>query len=431
MTLNIALVGCGGMGLRHAHGYIELVKTFGAKGAPGVGPVEMIAVCDRHEGPANKVADTIAEGTGKRPQVFLDFDKMMKDLGSLDAIDIVTDTPMHHRFAIAAMEAGRHAMTEKPMGLTLKACRMMEDVAQRTGKVIAVAENYRRDPMNRLTRALIESGAIGKPYFALDMAMGSARGGVMHGTVWRAKRDQAGGTVLDAGVHNADMLLYLMGPARTVYAETETFERERELRGMEAQSPQLAEFYGHRVETGGSKGDTIEHDAADTAFATIRFDSGAIGQLSLTDTSHGERVSQSSVHGSEGTLLRSPSRSGKPPEIKREGASLRGEELLKLVPDFALDDVTAGLWGRDRIGSYEMDFREIDRKIVAIEYADFARAVVESGKPEVGSEEGMAALALAYGVMESGEAHTPVRLADVTSGAVSKFQDDIDRVMGI
>jgi predicted dehydrogenase len=344
-------------------------------------------------------------------------------------VDIVTDTPMHHRFAIAAMEAERHAMTEKPMGLTLKACRLMRDAADRTGKVIAVAENYRRDPVNRLSRALLDAGAIGRPYFALDVALSSARGGVMHGTVWRAKRDQAGGTVLDAGVHNADMLLYLMGPASTVYAETATFERQRELRGMESQSPKLAEFYGHRVETGGKKGDMIEHDAADTAFAVIRFGSGAIGQLSLTDTSHGERVSQSSIHGSDGTLLRSPSRSGKPAEIKRNGETLRGDELLKLVPDFSLDEVTAALGGRDRLGSYELDFREIDRKIV--EYADFAQAIATGRQPEVSSEEGMAALALAYGVMESGEAKQPVNLGDVTSGAVSAFQDDIDRVMKI
>ena len=431
MTLNIALVGCGGMGLRHAHGYVELLKTFGAAGAPGAGPLEMIAVCDRHEGPASKVADLIEEGTGKRPEIFFDFDTMLRDLKSLDAVDIVTDTPMHHRFAITAMNSGLHAMTEKPMGLTLKACRMMRETAERTGKVIAVAENYRRDPVNRLSRALLDDGAIGRPYFALDVALGSAKGGVMHGTVWRAKRNEAGGTVLDAGVHNADMLLYLMGPARSVYAETATFEPQRELRGMESQSPQLAEFYSHRVESGGSAGDMIEHDAADTAFAVVRFESGAIGQLSLSDTSHGERVGQSSVHGSEGTLIRTGSRSGRPAEIRREGESIKGDELLALVPDFRLDDVTAGLWGSDRIGSYQLDFRETDRKVVAIEYADFARAIASGGQPEVGPKEGMAALALAYGVMESGDAGEPVNVDDVVSGAVSKFQDDIDRTMGI
>ena len=103
------------MGLRHAHGYIELVKTFGEAGPPGAGPVEMIAVCDRHPGPAEKVASMIEDATGKRPEIYLDFDEMINNLESLDAIDIVTDTPMHHRFAIAAMDAGLHVMTEKPM----------------------------------------------------------------------------------------------------------------------------------------------------------------------------------------------------------------------------------------------------------------------------------------------------------------------------
>ena len=431
MALNIALVGCGGMGMRHAYGYTEIVKIFGKQGVPGAGGINMAAVCDLHEGPANHVADMIESETGSRPRVFVDFETMLREASDLDAVDIVTDTPMHHRFAIAAMESGRHAMTEKPMGLTLKACRQMRSVAERTGKIIAVAENYRRDPMNRLTRALIEGGAIGKPYFAVDMQFASARGGVMHGTVWRAKKNQAGGMVLDAGVHNADMLLYLMGEADTVFAETATFERQRVLRDMEAQSANLAQFYGHRVETGGQIGDMIEHDAADTAFALVRFKSGAIGQLSLTDVSHGEHIGQSSIHGSEGTLVRSPSRSGRPPVIKREGETLTGEDLLSLVPEWELDEVTAALWKENRMGSYTLDFRQIDRKIVAIEYADFARAIASGGSPEVGPAEGMAALALAYGVMESGESGQLVSLADVTDGTVSRFQDDIDRVVGI
>ncbi len=49
------------------------------------------------------------------------------------------------------------------MGLTLKACRQMREMADDTGRVLAVAENFRRDSMNRLTKALIDSGAIGTP----------------------------------------------------------------------------------------------------------------------------------------------------------------------------------------------------------------------------------------------------------------------------
>ena len=425
MTLNIALVGAGGMGMRHATGYIELRKYFD--------DVRMVAVCDPHIDSAEAVASVIAESTPESPAVFPSLADAA-DAVALDAVDIVTSTPAHHVLAIEAMRSGLHVMVEKPMGLTLTACRMMQSVEQETGKVLSISENFRRDPMNRLAKSLIDSGAIGKPYFAVDFSISSAHRGVMHSTVWRAKKDQAGGVVLDAGVHNADLLLHLMGPAVRVYAETDVNDPERIMRPMSAQAPGLAAMYTHRREAGGEDvGDIVEHDAVDTAFATIRFASGAAGQLIITDASHGYSLGDSVVVGSEGTLYRPPSRQGTSPRIVREdGTSVEGDALLDLVPNFEIDDVTSTLWdGERRMSSYDMDFRKIDAKILAIEYMDLAGAVADGRSPEVGSTEGMAALALAYGVMESGEANQAVSIDDVLSGAVSRFQDDIDRAAGI
>ena len=424
MTFKIALVGCGGMGRRHAHGYIELRKYFDT--------VEMTAVCDVHADVAATVADEIGDATGSRPVIYTDFDEMIAD-ADLDGVAIVTSTPMHHLFAIKAMEAGLHVITEKPMGLTLKACRQMREVSNATGKVMAVAENYRRDPMNRLTRALIEAGAIGTPYFALDIGVGSSNGAVMHSTVWRAKKEQAGGAPLDAGVHNADMLLYLLGGANTVFAETSINESQRTLRPMSEVAPGLAAMYDHRKEDGYSTGDAVEQTAVDTAFATIRFKSGAIGQLLMTDTSHGQSLGVSTISGSEGTMYRAQSRSGESPRIVRaDGTEITGDALLDLVPEFELDDITSTLWnGAKRISSYEMNFQDIDSKILAYEYLDMVQAAESGGQPEVGPQEGMDALALAYAMMESGVSGMPVTVEDVAEGRASKFQDDIDAEMGI
>ncbi|HIF71194.1 MAG TPA: Gfo/Idh/MocA family oxidoreductase [Dehalococcoidia bacterium] len=424
MTFKIALVGCGGMGRRHAHGYIELRKYFDT--------VEMMAVCDVHHDVAATVASEIGEATGSTPDIYTDFDEMIAK-ADLDGVAIVTSTPMHHRFAIKAMNAGLHVITEKPMGLTLKACRQMRDVSKATGNVMAVAENYRRDPMNRLTRALIEAGAIGTPYFALDIGVGSSNGAVMHSTVWRAKKEQAGGAPLDAGVHNADMLLYLLGGANTVFAETTINEKQRTLRPMSEVAPGLAAMYDHRKEDGFSIGDTVEQTAVDTAFAVIRFKSGAIGQLLMTDTSHGQSLGVSTISGSEGTMYRPRSRSGESPRIVRgDGSEVTGDALLDLVPDFELDDITSTLWnGVKQISSYDMDFREIDSKILAYEYLDMVQAAETGGQPEVGPQEGMDALALAYALMESSVSGLPVSIEDVAEGRVSKFQDDIDAEMGI
>jgi len=424
MSFRIALVGAGGMGRRHAHGYIELRKYFNT--------VEMAAICDLHEDVATTVANEISDATGSRPDIYTDFSQMLEK-ADLDGVAIVTSTPMHHRFAIQAMEAGLHVITEKPMGLTLKACRMMRMASQEHGKVMAVAENYRRDPMNRLTRELIQTGAIGNPYFTIDMHVGSSDGAVMHSTVWRAKKEQAGGMVLDAGVHNADMLLYLMGPANSVFAETSIFEPSRSLRPMSEVAPTLAAMYDHRREDGYSTGDEVEQTAVDTAFGVIRFESGAIGQLSMTDTSHGQNVGVSTVSGSTGTLYRPRSRSGKSPIIRRnDGSEITGDALLDLVPEFELDDVTSKLWnGARRLGSYDMHFRTIDSKILAYEYLDMVNAAESGGQPEVGPKEGMDALALAYALMESGLQGAPVSVDDVAEGRASAFQDDIDSEMNI
>jgi len=424
MTFKIALVGCGGMGRRHAHGYIELRKYFDT--------VEMTAVCDVHEDVAATVADEINDETGVRPDIYTDFDEMLAQ-ADIDGVAIVTSTPMHHRFAIKAMEAGLHVITEKPMGLTLKACRQMREVSSKMGKVMAIAENYRRDPMNRLTRALIEAGAIGTPYFTLDIGVGSSNGAVMHSTVWRAKKEQAGGAPLDAGVHNADMMLYLLGGADTVFAEIAINEKQRTLRPMSEVAPGLAAMYSHRKEDGYSTGDKVEQTAADTAFGVIKFKSGAIGQLLMTDTSHGQSLGVTTISGSTGTMYRPRSRSGESPRIVRgDGSVVTGDELLDLVPDWELDDITSILWdGARRISSYEMKFKAIDSKILAYEYLDMVQAAETGGQPEVGPKEGMDALGLAYALMESGAKGEPVTVEDVVEGRESAFQDEIDAEMGI
>lgn len=240
------------------------------------------------------------------------------------------------------------------MGLTLKACRQMREMADDTGRVLAVAENFRRDSMNRLTKALIDSGAIGTPYFAIDMSVGSSDGAVMHSTVWRAKKEQAGG----------------MGDAVSVFTETSIIESDHTLKPMQEVAPGLAHMYDHRREDGYSTGDSVEQTAADTSFAVIRFKSGAIGQFSMTDTSHGQRLGVSTNSGSKGILYRPRSLSGESPRIVlREGTETTSDALLDLVPKFELDDTAATLWnGERRLSGYDLSFTEIDSKILAYEY---------------------------------------------------------------
>ncbi|MFW6175139.1 MAG: Gfo/Idh/MocA family protein [Chloroflexota bacterium] len=423
MTMRLALVGCGGMGLRHLYGLMELKKHFDT--------FQLTAVCDLHEAAASHLAAEAEKALGERPRVYTGFDQMLELEPGLDAVDITTDSRMHHRFAIAAMEAGLHVMTEKPMGVTLKACRQMIRSAAATNKTLAVAENYRRDPVCRLARALLQSGAIGQPRFVLDVSVGAGGSALMHDTAWRAMKERGGGFVIEQGVHIADLLLYYLGGVDRVTAEAAVLERRVERRGM---SENLRQFYGHRVEEPEhARSQHMEATAADSGFAVLRFHSGAIGQLTMTNASHGHSVGLGTIHGSTGALIMPAARRGQSPELRLEGRHqpVSGDELLEFVPGFRLDHITAPFFGGDRMASYDMPFEQADRTLVAIELQDFAEAIFTGRQPEVDGRVGMEAAGLAYAVLESGETGAPVRMEDVLSGRVEAYQQPINEANNI
>ncbi len=422
MTMNLALVGCGGMGLRHLYGLIELRKHFDT--------FHLAAVCDVYEPAAQHVASVAAEELGDHPTVYTDFADLLRAQTDLDAVDIVTDTRMHHVFAEMAFEAGVHVTVEKPMGLTLKACRRMAAAAEASGKTLSIAENYRRDPLCRLARALLEAGAIGTPRFVLDVSVGGGDT-LMHNTAWRALKNRGGGFVIEQGVHIADLLLYYLGDAGRVFAETGVFEPVLYRR---PRPPRLDRYYQHRSDVELGDVDAIEADAVDTGIAVVRFESGAICQLTMTNASRAHGVSVGTIHGSLGTMKMPGARSGRGPVLMLEGEEepLEGDRLLELAGDFSLDEITAPFFGGPGpIASYDMPFEQVDATLVGIECQDFAQAIQTGGRPEVDSIVGMKPVALAYAVLESGEMGAPVAMSDVLEGTVAEYQRSIDEENGI
>ncbi len=420
--MRLAIVGCGGMGLRHALGYIEFRKRFDS--------FTLEAVCDRHEAAASHVASVVEDATGRRPAVFTDFTRMLDQKPALDALDIVTDTRMHHQFAVEAFDAGVHVMTEKPMGLTIRACQVMRSASARAGKTLSIAENYRRDPMNRLAKALIDSGAVGRPHFAVKIGLGGGSA-LMHNTGWRALKSRAGSIILEQGVHDADLMLYFMGDAESVFAQTGLFTP---MRRRSAMNKNLAAFYAHRVEDEFEGDESITIDQEDSAFAIIHFASGAIGHYAISNASHGHGVRVDSVHGELGTILLPPSRTGRSPELRLEGRDepVSGDELLSLAPDWELDDITAAFWdGNRRMASYEAPFDQIDGRLIGIEYEELARCIESGQSPEVNAEIGMKDLALQYAILESGLSGQPVRMSDILEGTADAYQREVDESAGI
>ena len=177
MTLSLALIGCGGMGRRHIGGMRQLHRI-------GKMPFELTAVCDLFESSAQSAADLAADALGKRPAVCTD----LSQLRDVDAVILTTSPETHAALGIGAMELGMHVMTEKPMTLTVAQGRALIAAAQRTNRKLAVAENYRWDPINRLAKALIDGGAIGTPYLSIQSSVGSVGREYMKLTSPRAKK---------------------------------------------------------------------------------------------------------------------------------------------------------------------------------------------------------------------------------------------------
>src|SRR5712691_8838101 len=163
--VRLAIIGCGGMGRRHLAGLAELSRT------PHMN-LDLVAVCDPNRQNAEDLADEAYELLGERPTVYAEATTMVREVDGLEAADCPTDTGSHHVAATQALQLGLHTLCEKPLALTIRGGARIVAAAEQSGRILSVAENYRRDPMNRLVRALLDDGAIGNRQFITESDIG-------------------------------------------------------------------------------------------------------------------------------------------------------------------------------------------------------------------------------------------------------------------
>ena len=412
----LCVVGCGGMGHRHILAYKVLEDS-------GIGNVELMAVCDVNRANAEFAAREVQRLFGREPLIFTDMDSMLKRDDIL-AIDVVTDGSTHHQVAVPALLAGKHALVEKPLGITMRACQAMIDAARDGGAVLATAENYRRDPPNRLARAIVESGLLGDPFLMIQTSAGGSDRITI--TPWRHLKEK-GAIGLDMGVHYGDIIQYYMGDYAHVFGGGFIVEPVR--RRPDGYDDHPLESYRERAKT---YPESVEATGEDSVVALYRMRSGALAQLVLV-AGRGGRGRERSVHGRWGALYSPGDRNGRPVVLRLEGKELKGREILSLLPDFHLDEITERLFGADGV-EYDpsaTSFYEIDSRHLAIEYHDFAQAILTGGQPEVDGFGGMQAVAAIVGAYESAHAGRSLSMEEIMGGAVRAYQQDIDEALGL
>lgn len=409
----LCLIGCGGMGHRHILAYRELEDS-------GIGNIDLVAVCDVNPKNADLGKREVERLFGRTPMVFTDVEQVAAQ-GDIGAVDIVTDPSFHHTVALPVLEAGKHAIVEKPLGITIRACQAMIAAAEKAGVVLSTAENLRRDPPNRLARSIIDHGLLGDPYLMIHNSLGG--GDRIYITPWRHMKDK-GALGLDMGVHYTDIIQYYMGEYEEFYGCGRIVEP---VRYRPDDAGRDLESYTERFKT---FPESIEPTGEDALFGTFKMKSGALVNFAFARAGRGGGNWERSVHGRLGTVFAPGDRNGRAVVLKLQGQKLEAQDILPLLPDFKMSEITERLFGPTMV-TYDPSEYAPDPKHMAIEFHDFGEAILKGTKPEVDGHLGMTAVAAIYGVYESGLAGRPVTMDEMLSGQARAYQEEIDRALGL
>jgi len=220
--LRIGLIGCGFMGRTHSNGYNRVPNFF-----PDLEYQPVLqAVCSRRE----EKVKAFAEQWG-----FASYETDWRKLiarDDIDVVDICTPNHLHAEIAIAAAEAGKMVLTEKPLARNLEESKKMVDAVAKAGVANTVWYNYRRLPAVTLAKKIVASGKLGKIFhyranFLQDWTINAdlPQGG---DAAWRMDVDVAGsGVTGDLLAHCIDTAMWINGGISEVSAVTETFVKER------------------------------------------------------------------------------------------------------------------------------------------------------------------------------------------------------------
>ncbi len=208
-VMKIGVVGLGYMGFTH---------MLALQAVPGV---EIAAVCSRHP---DRLAGSFSGLPGSHPNEIKHVDlsraakytdalEMVRD-ASIDAVDLCLPTYLHETAAVAALQAGKHVVVEKPLALSGDECERMMRAAHENRRVLMAAHLLRFMPVYSESVRMIRSGELGQ----IRMATFRRRSGAPVWGKWLLDKSRGGGGVFDLLVHDCDFCLQAFGAPESVSA---------------------------------------------------------------------------------------------------------------------------------------------------------------------------------------------------------------------
>ncbi len=195
--LKVAVIGTGMIAHTHARQYADIPEA------------ELAAACDVDEERLRRFAQRY-----DIKQTYADYDKMVAE-ADVDAVSVCLPVFLHAPCAITSLRAGKHVLCEKPMASNADEAQAMVDAAGKAGKKLMVYWRRRFAPEARKAREIIESGELGRIYFARTSTLrwrGRPGFDMPAFGKWFMQKDKAGGgTMMDIGGYDLDLVLGLMG----------------------------------------------------------------------------------------------------------------------------------------------------------------------------------------------------------------------------
>jgi len=284
--LRVAMIGNGFMGAAHSQGWRVAPRFFELPQFPHM---SVLVGRDAHKNA--HLADVWGWA-----EASVDFDAVIAR-DDIDIVDIVTPGDTHVHMAIAALEAGKHVICEKPLANTAAEAKLMAaaaDAAAAKGVRSMVGFTYRRVPAAAFAKQLVERGAVGEIRQVRGQYLQDWLSDAEAPLTWRLDKSKAGsGALGDIGAHAVDLAQFITGQRLTdVSGVLRTFVKER---------PVLGEGHGLSGSAGSERGPVTVDDYA--AF-NAQLEGGSAGLFEATRFAMGRKNAlRIEVSGDKGAIL--------------------------------------------------------------------------------------------------------------------------------
>ncbi len=239
---------------------------------------EVIAVCSGRMERARETAQRFGISNA-----FDDYRELLK-LPDLDLVSVVAPPYLHYPMTMAALEAGKHILCEKPMAMNITEARQMLRAAETRGLIHMIDHEFRFQPGRALMKELIDEGYLGE-VFNIQITMFRGSRGDIAGRApwgWLSQREKGGGFMGAVGSHYIDSLRWWFGDIAAVCGDLKTFVKQRKA---------------------ANSGEMLPVDTEDAYAFLVRFQSGALGVVHTSTVARFGPGARVEAYGSEGTLV--------------------------------------------------------------------------------------------------------------------------------